>query len=703
MSELERLQKELDVIRGTVNRESDSHPLAEGVLDETRARLQLAMDAAELAIWDFQEPFKGVYLSARWGELLGDKAMEGIWDIREVASGVHPEDLAQVQAEWKRVVKGEVDIGCVHYRFRRPDGRWIWLETRGRVIDRASDGRATRVIGTHAEVTERATAEAIVLEAKLHAEQASRAKSEFLANMSHEVRTPLNAIIGLNRLLLETRIDEEQKQWLSLIRDSADALLGILNEVTDLSRIDAGKLSLNPVLLDFKKVSRSIFNSYAGQIDNKRLKWQMYIDPSVPTWLQMDPMRLRQILNILLSSAKKITSANGNVSFYIDAIEEERRQIVRIRLTDSEIGINPDNQASTIDAFLQAEASTEHQFDGRGLGVALCARLVKMMGGTISVTSGSEHGSCFEIRLPIQTPSVHDALMVRNVLPESPVAHGVSEGSFNGLQILLVEDDPISLLSMTQHLQNMGCFVHDAQDCESAVRKWERYRPDLIFINLQITGIDNLTAAARVGGINRYGAVQPTPILALSAAGLMEGYGTTLNSNILDYVTKPVQLGQLRTAMGKALAAVQDIASEAESKADSPSTKDALAYQTGPLRQSTPAEARHETLGLTEHEMRLLAKEVVSDLNKRLQIVSQACKDRDGATAGREIQNIISSLHFAHADRAIQISRGLDMARRANEWRLFGHMLLLLHEEISIIQTLMGDYLDTVARNDSLQ
>lgn len=700
-SELERLRKEVVEIRSAFNWESDSRLHAEGELNGTLERLQLAMEAAGLAMWDFQEPFKEVYLTARWGEILSDNARDGMWDIREVVSRVHEEDLRQVQAEWSRVLKGEVNRGCVRYRFRTSDGRWIWLETHGRVTERASDGRATRVTGTHADITERAAAEAPALKAKLQAAEASLPKSELLASISHDMRTPLNAIIGLNRLLLRTRIDEEQRQWLGLVSDSADALLGMLNDALDLSKIEAGNLSLNPVLVDFKEIVRNVFHSYVSQLDEKQVKWQIYIDPSVPTWLLIDPIRLRQILNKLLANAHKFTCVSKNVYFGIDAIEDGRGQIVRMRLTDSAIGIDPDRQVSTCDSLVQDKVSTERQFADGGLEVMMCARLVTMMGGTISVTGDAGQGSCLEICLPIQVPALENASMMQSVLTESSFADGVSEKTYNGLQILLVDDDPFSLLSIRQQLQNMGCFVHDAQDGESAVSKWERYRPDLVFISLQITGIDKLIASARVRNIKRYGAARPVPVLALFAAEVTGGYDATLDSVFSDRISKPVELAQIRTAMEKALGTVQGIASDAESKAESPSTNDSLAYQPDPLQGPTPVMAAHETLGLTEREMCLLVEGLIADLTKRFQRVSQACKEQDEATAGREIQNIISSLHFVRADRAIQISRGLDMARRANEWRLFGHMLLLLHEEISYVQTLMGDYLEKSVLNAS--
>jgi len=692
LSELERLQEELDRVRGSVTRESNIRLQAEEELDETRERLQLAVDAAGLALWDFREPFRDVYLTARWGELLGDIAMEGYWDIRMVASRVHPEDLARVRAELRRVLKGEVERGSVRYRFRVRDGHWIWLETHGRVTERAIDGRATRLMGTHADVTERAAVEARAQEAKLLAEQSSRAKSEFLANMSHEVRTPLNAIMGLNRLLLDSRIDDEQRHWLGLVSESADALLAILNDVLDLSRIEAGKLSLDPVAVDLKALLRSVFNTYAGQTDKKRLQWQLSLDPAVPDWLLVDPLRLRQILNNLLSNAQKFTDAGGQVGLFVDTAEEQGQAFVRIRVTDSGVGIERDKQASIFEAFVQADASTARRFGGSGLGLAICARLVKMMGGSIAVTSEPGRGSCFEVCLPVRIPVGSANQSAQGVRSTSAADDESWEGVFPGLSVLLVEDNSTNLLFMQKLLQRMGCVVSAAQDGESAISEWQKHRPDLILMDVQMPGINGFTATARIREIERRESKPPVPIIALTANAMLGDREACLSADMEGYVAKPVQVTQLVHVMRRALQPAGGIAPDTKAVAVAPSGPDA----NHPLvadREPSPVVAMHTKLGLSEEEMRELAEGLVTDLDDRIRLLLQAGQERDGKSAGRQIHLLIGSLQFMQADRATRIAKGLDMAQRANEWGLFSRALPLLRDELVGLRAAMVRYL----------
>ncbi len=691
LSELERLQEELDRVRGTATRESNSRLQAEEELDETRERLQLAVDAAGLALWDFREPFTDVYLTARWGELLGDIAMEGHWDVRALASRVHPEDVWRLRTELHRVLKGEVERGCVRYRFRAQDGSWIWLETYGRVTERASDGRARRIMGTHADVTERAAIEARTQEAKQLAEQSSRAKSEFLANMSHEVRTPLNAIMGLNRLLLDSRIDDEQRHWLDLVRESAEALLAILNDVLDLSRIEAGKLSLDPVPVDFKALLQSTFNTYAGQTDGKRLQWQLALEPTVPERLLVDPLRLRQILNNLLSNAQKFTDAGGKVGLFVDTVTERDQEFVRIRVSDSGVGIERDKQASIFEAFVQADASTARRFGGSGLGLAICARLVRMMSGKISLASEPGHGSCFEVCLPACIPAGSDAWETGRARSASTAPDVPLVGVLPGISVLLVEDNAINLLFMQKQLERMGCVVSVARDGESAVIEWQKHLPDLILMDVQMPGINGFTATARIREIERREARLPVPIIALTANAMLGDREACLSADMAGYVSKPVQLAELIDAMKLALASSRGNVSVAPTTVP-PTRRHGDSARQDLSREYTPEVALHEKLGLSEQEMCQLAEGLVADLDERLRLLAKAGLERDGHIAGRQIHLLIGSLQFVQADRAIRIAKGLDMAQRANEWGLFNRAFPLLRDELDGIRAAMARY-----------
>ncbi len=243
LRELDRQNAELDRLRSSVHRESNSRLLAEEALDETRDRLQLAVDAAGLALWDWQLPSPEVFLTARWGEMLGDVAMDGYWKTADLLERLHPDDRSRLQVMARGLLEGKQTKGAAQYRMRSATG-WIWMESHAMVAERDARGKPLRLMGTHADIGERKQVEAEMDRARELAEQASQAKSEFLANISHEVRTPLNALMGLTRLLMDSPLNTEQKSWLDLMDSSAHALLGLLNDILDLSRIEAGKMEL---------------------------------------------------------------------------------------------------------------------------------------------------------------------------------------------------------------------------------------------------------------------------------------------------------------------------------------------------------------------------------------------------------------------------------------------------------------------------
>lgn len=676
LAEVDRLQTDLERIKGSARREVDSRLQAEEALNETEERLQFAMEAAGLALWDYREPFTDVYLTARWGELIGDVALEGSWKTSDLLPRLHPEDAPRVAAELRRLLKGETSRARGEYRFRG-NSEWIWLETHAMVAEKDKHGRVIRVLGTHANVTARKLIEEKADQARAMAEQASRAKSEFLANMSHEVRTPLNAIMGLNQLLLGTPLNSEQRQWLQLMDDSSRSLLNLLNDVLDLSRIEAGKLTLELVNFPLRPLLENTFSTYRDQAQTKAVQLTMSLSPKLPAQMSGDPFRIRQVLTNLLSNALKFTPADGRVSLLADVTTTGKDSwALVIRIVDTGIGITPAQQKEMFDAFTQADASTARQYGGSGLGLAICSKLVKKMGGTITVESSLGSGSAFEVQLPLIK-----ALTGSSVSPPKIQLSAAELSSmrrkFQKLRVIVAEDNAVNELLIRKLLEGVGCEVRLARDGAEAFRLWEEWAVDLMLMDVQMPVVNGLTATARIRQAERKFNRMPTPILAVTANAMTGDRETYIAAGMTGYVTKPIEASALFSAMAQALetrekptSAVQK--SHATKPADTPDL--------------TETAASRSSVSTLNNELLLSRFSTFqADAPDSVQRLRVALEQQDTVAAQKELERLKEAFAYFQAERALRISRGLEMARHAGEWGLFARALPLLESELGAL------------------
>jgi signal transduction histidine kinase/CheY-like chemotaxis protein len=652
LTELNRLQAELERIKGSAKRETDSRLQAEEALGETQERLQFALEAAGLALWDLRQPFTDVYLSARWGELLGDVAMEGSWSTTDLIPRLHPGDKDRLADELRRLLSGEIARTSFEYRFKTND-EWIWLEAHAMVAEVDERGRVTRLMGTQASITQRKQIEEKAAQARSMAEQASRSKSEFLANISHEIRTPLNAIMGLNQLLLGTSLSEEQRQWLRLMDDSSRVLLNLLNDVLDFSRIEAGKLQLEQVAFPLRQLFESAFNTYLEQARMKSVGLTITLSPALPTHVAGDPLRIRQVLANLLSNAIKFTPSGGQVSLSADVLYDDRRPSkLAFEIVDTGIGIAPERQRAMFEAFTQADSSTARRYGGSGLGLAICSTLVKMMGGHIRVESSLGQGCTFEVQLPLKAlPS-----SLNNSSPDTPISTdelAAARQRFEKLRVIVAEDNPVNQRLMRDTLGQVGCEMRVAHNGEEAVKLWETWDVDLILMDVQMPGVNGLMATARIREKERKTHRSPVPILAVTANAMTGDRETYMAAGMNGYVAKPIEFRALFQAMSHAIQESQ--------------SKRAIDRIDGD--QAEPTQTDLESLKRT--------------ILKKIKNLRLALSRKDSAAVQAELERLKGRLVDMGAERALRICRGLDMARHAGEWGLFSRALPMLETEIA--------------------
>lgn len=537
------------------NRMAESIQTAQAEVRESSERLRLAIKGANDGIWDWDLRTNAVYFSPRWKQMIGyaEDELENRFETFE--EHLHPDDLPRVRRTLETYLAGKRSSYAVEFRFRHKDGSWRWVLARGEAL-RDGDGRPYRMAGSHTDITARKEDEAELLQYQDHledlvgmrteemhqalrtAEAANRAKSQFLANMSHELRTPLNSILGFAKIMdRDNRLDATHHRQLETIHRSGQHLLALINDVLEISRIEAGRARVESAPFDLPETITSIEEMIRIRADAKKLHLTVEIQGELPRYCLGDAHHLRQVLINLLGNAVKFTD-RGGITLTVTPLPGA----VRFEVADTGLGIAAEEQERVFQAFYQTDDGAARG-EGTGLGLTISREFVHLMGGELTVSSLPGQGTRFAFAIPLAPTTV----------PSASSGQGRVIGLEPGqrpFRILVAEDKADNRVLAVTLLREVGFDVAEAENGREAVEMFQSWQPDMIWMDMRMPIMNGYEATRAIRALPGGDSVK---IGALTASAFQEDRDAILAAGCDEMVRKPIEDNRLFAVMASLL------------------------------------------------------------------------------------------------------------------------------------------------------
>ncbi|MDP8212308.1 MAG: PAS domain S-box protein [Candidatus Zapsychrus exili] len=518
-------------------RDITKRKIAERKIQESENKIRVILDNSPVAITlaDDQERI------ISW-----NKCTEHLLGMKKKDLYLRPVKDLYPDVEWKKIrsedIRKKGSKQNLETKILRKKGKSIDVYLSVNVL-RDTSNKIIGSVGILQDITEQKVAKKTLLKAKLVAEEANESKSLFLANMSHEVRTPMNTVLGMIDLTLDTQLDEEQKDNLIVAKEAAKNLLSLLNDILDLSRVEAGKITLENIEFHLSNVAKNICKGMAVLARDKDVEIKLNIDSKVPVLVKGDPARIRQILINLINNAIKFTR-QGSITTNISVESKSGKGVVLLfAVSDEGIGIPKDRQNKIFDVFTQSDNSTTRKYGGTGLGLAICKKLSEMMGGKIWVESKEGEGSTFNftVKLGIVKKDEDSFLLEQG---SSDVSEEFLKENLKGLNILLAEDNIVNQKIVIRMLEKQGWKVEAVDNGQEAVNRLDAERFDLVLMDGNMPILDGFEATIAIRE-NEEKTGNHIPIVVLTGRVTEEDKKKCREAGMDGYVSKPIDRQKL--------------------------------------------------------------------------------------------------------------------------------------------------------------
>ncbi|MDX2164316.1 MAG: response regulator [Gammaproteobacteria bacterium] len=625
-------------------------------LQKNKANLSLALASAEAGSWGWDFFSNIVSVDEQTRKMLGIGPNEPCTKLEDFLHVMHKDDRAQADADVRNAIRDHRDYRS-EFRVVHKDGSLYVISARGKCYY-TPQGRPKHMAGVFWDITPQKKAEEELRQAKLNAEAANQAKSAFLAAMSHEIRTPLNGVIGMTTLLFDTRLTSQQREYAETIRLSGEALLNVINNVLDYSKIESEHLELELIDFDLRTVVEEAVEIVATRAHQKGLAIGALLDPAMVTWISGDPARISQVLTNLLSNAVKFTS-QGEVMVHVSL----SNNVFRFDVKDSGIGITADIKERLFKVFSQGDSSVSRKYGGSGLGLVISKRLVEYMGGQIGVDSTPGKGSTFWFTIPLISAKSEEPTTKEILLPE-----------LNGLRVLAVDDEPVNHRIIEQLAKNWNM---ECDSVESGFEALAKLRSAAVENKpYQIALIDH--AMPLMSGVELAQQIQQSPEIAKTPCIMITSRGQTISSKDLASVgisiclAKPVRQTKLYNSIVSVLKLKPEKKSAEPTTDTNVNSKRAriLLAEDYPINQQVVI-GMLKKLGFTNVDIANDGKEALSALEEiPYDLVFMDCQmpEMDGYTASREIRArhkrhipiVAMTAHALQGDKEKCLEAGMD-------------------------------------------